>query len=60
MLSSTNALNRKLEEVLAMTKEYPTIAELWGSFYQLMRSSGQDGDGEEQGAGGAASTDKGG
>ncbi|KAJ7505492.1 DASH complex subunit Dad1-domain-containing protein [Mycena galericulata] len=64
LLSSTNALNRKLEEVLAMTKEYPTIAALWGSFYKLMRSSGQEGEGgEEQGSAaisGAASTGKGG
>ncbi|GLB38535.1 putative DASH complex subunit Dad1 [Lyophyllum shimeji] len=37
LLSSTNVLNRKLEEVLGMTKEYDTIAALWQSFYQLMR-----------------------
>ncbi|KDR82607.1 hypothetical protein GALMADRAFT_134197 [Galerina marginata CBS 339.88] len=42
LLSSTNVLNRKLEEVLGMTKEYDTIASLWHSFYQLMRNSGQD------------------
>lgn len=36
LLSSTNVLNRKLEEVLGMTKEYDTIAALWNSFYQLM------------------------
>ncbi|KAJ7644277.1 hypothetical protein FB45DRAFT_1021057 [Roridomyces roridus] len=48
LLTSTNDLNRKLEEVLSMTKEYSTIAELWGSFYQLMRSYGDGG--EEQGA----------
>ncbi|KAF4617148.1 hypothetical protein D9613_005995 [Agrocybe pediades] len=42
LLSSTNGLNRKLEEVLGMTKEYDTIASLWHSFYQLMRTSGQD------------------
>ncbi|KAF5315118.1 hypothetical protein D9619_007037 [Psilocybe cf. subviscida] len=41
LLSSTNVLNRKLEEVLGMTKEYDTIAQLWHSFYRLMRSSGQ-------------------
>ncbi|KAF7768097.1 hypothetical protein Agabi119p4_7340 [Agaricus bisporus var. burnettii] len=37
LLSSSNALNRKLEEVLGMTREYETIASLWNSFYQLMR-----------------------
>ncbi|KAK1225408.1 Dolichyl-diphosphooligosaccharide-protein glycosyltransferase subunit dad1 [Marasmius sp. AFHP31] len=37
LLSSTNGLNRKLEEVLGMTKEYDTIASLWNSFYQLMK-----------------------
>ncbi|TFK74754.1 DASH outer kinetochore protein [Pluteus cervinus] len=42
LLSSTNGLNRKLEEVLGMTKEYETIASLWESFYILMRSSSQD------------------
>ncbi|KAJ7645575.1 DASH complex subunit Dad1-domain-containing protein [Mycena polygramma] len=47
MLLSTNALNRKLEEVLGMTKEYATIAELWKSFYELMRESGKEADGEE-------------
>jgi len=44
LLSSTNGLNRKLEEVLGMTKEYDTIASLWHSFYQLMRNSGQEDD----------------
>ncbi|KAF8195531.1 DASH complex subunit Dad1-domain-containing protein [Pholiota molesta] len=42
LLSSTNGLNRKLEEVLGMTKEYDTIASLWHSFYQLMRNSGKE------------------
>ncbi|KXN88121.1 DASH complex subunit DAD1 [Leucoagaricus sp. SymC.cos] len=42
LLSSSNALNRKLEEVLGMTREYETIASLWHSFYQLMRESGKD------------------
>jgi len=42
ILSSTNDLNRKLEEVLGMTKEYDTIASLWYTFYELMRSSGME------------------
>ncbi|KAG7443002.1 DASH outer kinetochore protein [Guyanagaster necrorhizus] len=37
LLTSTNGLNRKLEEVLGMTKEYDTIAALWNNFYELMR-----------------------
>jgi len=37
LLSSSNVLNRKLEEVLGMTKEYETIATLWNSFHELMR-----------------------
>ena len=41
-------LNRKLEEVLGMTKEYDTIAALWLSFYQLMHNSGQDGEATEE------------
>lgn len=41
-------LNRKLEEVLGMTKEYDTIAALWHSFYQLMRNSGQDNEAVEE------------
>ena len=48
-------LNRKLEEVLGMTKEYDTIAALWLSFYQLMHNSGRDDeatDSEEQQPGG--------
>jgi len=36
LLSSTNILNRKLEDVLGMTREYETIAALWRSFYELM------------------------
>jgi len=47
LLSSTNVLNRKLEEVLGMTKEYDTIASLWESFFILMRSSAQGDSGEE-------------
>ncbi|KAK2459677.1 hypothetical protein APHAL10511_008322 [Amanita phalloides] len=47
LLSSTNVLNRKLEEVLGMTKEYDTISALWNSFYQLMNvSSGRESDEE--------------
>jgi DASH complex subunit DAD1 len=59
-LSSTNGLNRKLEEVLGMTKEYETIAALWNSFYQLMRGSGDDDGSEEQtpGAQGASASNQ--
>ncbi|KAI9512468.1 hypothetical protein F5148DRAFT_1279797 [Russula earlei] len=46
LLSSSNILNRKLEEVLGMTREYDTIAALWGSFHELMK--GQKDAGEEQ------------
>lgn len=42
LLSSTNGLNRKLEEVLGMTKGYDTIAALWEGFYHLMRNSEPD------------------
>ncbi|KAN0087749.1 DASH complex subunit Dad1 domain containing protein [Tylopilus felleus] len=41
LLSSSNVLNRKLEEVLGMTREYETIASLWQSFHDLMRSQNQ-------------------
>jgi len=37
LLSSSNVLNRKLEEVGGMTREYETIAALWNSFHELMR-----------------------
>jgi len=37
LLSSSNILNRKLEEVLGMTREYDTIAGLWGRFHELMK-----------------------
>jgi DASH complex subunit DAD1 len=37
LLSSSNFLNRRLEEVLGMTREYDTIASLWGSFHELMK-----------------------
>ncbi|KAK7469412.1 Dolichyl-diphosphooligosaccharide-protein glycosyltransferase subunit dad1 [Stygiomarasmius scandens] len=42
LLSTSNSLNRKLEEVLGMTREYDTIAALWQSFYELMRQSGTE------------------
>jgi len=51
LLSSTNVLNRKLEEVLGMTKEYDTIAALWQSFYQLMRGPTTEDEGSEEQAG---------
>jgi len=42
LLSSSNLLNRKLEELLGMTHEYGTIATLWSSYYELMRGSSSD------------------
>jgi DASH complex subunit DAD1 len=42
LLASTNVLNRKLEEVLGMTREYETIAALWNSFHELMRNQRVD------------------
>lgn len=42
LLSSSNTLNRKLEEVLGMTREYETIAALWQSFHELMRGQKDD------------------
>ncbi|KAI9568399.1 hypothetical protein HD554DRAFT_2099917 [Boletus coccyginus] len=41
LLSSSTVLNRKLEEVLRMTREYDTIASLWQSFHELMRGQNQ-------------------
>jgi DASH complex subunit DAD1 len=37
LLSSSNILNRKLEEVLGITREYDTVAGLWGQFHELMK-----------------------
>ncbi|KAI0004487.1 hypothetical protein BJV74DRAFT_763044 [Russula compacta] len=37
LLSGSNILNRKFEEVLGMTREYDTIAGLWGRFHELMK-----------------------
>ncbi|KZP01333.1 hypothetical protein CALVIDRAFT_559951 [Calocera viscosa TUFC12733] len=36
LLSSSNLLNRKLEEVLGVGREFETISSLWGRFHQLM------------------------
>lgn len=44
LLSSSNNLNRKLEEVLGMTREYETIAALWQSFHELMRGHQDEGE----------------
>jgi len=41
LLSSSNVLNRKLEEVLGMTREYQTISLLWQSFHELMRGQNE-------------------
>lgn len=35
-------LNRKLEDVVGMRKEIDPIADLWGSFYQLMKEQKPD------------------
>lgn len=48
LLSSSNTLNRKLEEVLGMTREYETIAALWQSFHELMRGQKDEETQEEQ------------
>ncbi|KAI0766403.1 hypothetical protein BD413DRAFT_615200 [Trametes elegans] len=42
LLSSSNNLNRKLEEVLGITRDYETIAALWQSFHELMRGHRDD------------------
>ncbi|KAI0826881.1 hypothetical protein BC628DRAFT_1516357 [Trametes gibbosa] len=44
LLLSSNNLNRKLEEVLGMTREYETIAALWQSFHELMRGHHDEGE----------------
>ena len=64
LISSTNMLNRKLEDVVGMRKEIDPIADLWSSFYQLMKEQkpdvefGQDGQGMP-GTGGHVVTGKG-
>ena len=37
LLTNNNLLNRKLEEVSGMKKEFATIADLWESFHEVMR-----------------------
>jgi len=37
LLSSSNILNRKLEEVLGITRDYDAIAGLWGRFHEMMK-----------------------
>jgi DASH complex subunit DAD1 len=48
LLSNSNVLNRKLEEVLGMTREYDTIAGLWGRFHELMKGQEDVVSSEEQ------------
>jgi len=36
VLGNTNNLNRKLEEVHGVGKEFTTVAELWGKFSDLI------------------------
>jgi DASH complex subunit DAD1 len=35
LISESNRLNRKLEEVLGLGKEFETISNLWGKFHAL-------------------------
>lgn len=51
LLSTSNNLNRKLEEVLGMTREYETIAALWQSFHELMRGQRASDAAEDKGSG---------
>jgi len=48
LLSSSNILNRKVEEVLGMTREYDSIAELWARFHELMKGQKDEVSLEEQ------------
>lgn len=36
-MTNTNVLNRKLEEVYGVGKEFTTVAALWGKFNALIR-----------------------
>jgi len=53
LLSSTNVLNRQIEEVFSMSTEYETVANLWNSFHQIVQdpdeapSTGQPGEAED-------------
>ncbi|KAI0689704.1 hypothetical protein BC835DRAFT_1510885 [Cytidiella melzeri] len=47
LLPRSNNMNRKLEEVLEATREYETIAALWHSFHELMKSQRDDDEGVE-------------
>jgi DASH complex subunit DAD1 len=63
LLLTTNVLNRKVEEVLGMTREYETISALWQSFHELMRSQPKNTHASEEEAvssnGGPGFTDRG-
>lgn len=37
LMTHTNVLNRKLEEVYGVGKEFTTVADLWGKFNALIR-----------------------
>jgi len=37
LMTHTNVLNRKLEEVFGVGKEFKTVADLWGKFNDLIR-----------------------
>ncbi|KAK0541057.1 Dolichyl-diphosphooligosaccharide-protein glycosyltransferase subunit dad1 [Tilletia horrida] len=40
ILSNSNALNRKLEESIAVGREFEPIAQLWGRFSSVMQAAG--------------------
>ncbi|KDQ09885.1 hypothetical protein BOTBODRAFT_164386 [Botryobasidium botryosum FD-172 SS1] len=42
LISESNILNRKLEEILGVGKEFETISALWGRFHQLVQEQQAD------------------
>ncbi|EIW67450.1 DASH complex subunit DAD1 [Tremella mesenterica] len=42
LMTHTNVLNRKLEEVFGVGKEFTTVASLWGKFNALIREQRTD------------------
>lgn len=42
LITESNILNRKLEDILGVGKEFETISALWGRFHQLVQEQQQD------------------
>ncbi|KAH7115955.1 DASH complex subunit Dad1-domain-containing protein [Dendryphion nanum] len=57
VLQNMNKLNRSLEEVIAVGKEFSPVEALWSQFENVMAKDTETGEGEERGDAGGEETE---